>query len=159
MVSSRQGKSISKAVDSRSLCGCLDLGGSRDQLHLIISQDVEVTQSALQKCLWPKAGEDWGSGSPPLGSSFSPPPPAGSLSSPVGTLSPPVNGPTHTLWTRPCPMLWHCHQGPNPCLDHWVSIYSVLPLTNPFQLHNFLSRANMAPFPPTSQLGFLSTKC
>ena len=52
MVSSRQGKSVSKEAGSRSLCGCLDLVGSRDQLHLGDSWAVEVTQSALQKRPW-----------------------------------------------------------------------------------------------------------
>ena len=52
MVSSRQGKSVSKEAGSRSLCGCLDLVGSRDQLHLGDSWAVEVTQSALQRHLW-----------------------------------------------------------------------------------------------------------
>ena len=58
MVSSRQGKRVSKAAGSRSLHGFLDLGGSRDQLCLVISRAVEVTQSALKKRLWPEGW--WG---------------------------------------------------------------------------------------------------
>ena len=53
MVTSRQGKSISKEAGSRSLCRCLDLVGGRDQLHLVDSWAVEVTQSTLQRRLWP----------------------------------------------------------------------------------------------------------
>ena len=45
MVSSRQGKSVSKEADSKCLRGCLDLVASRDQLRLVDSRAAEVTQS------------------------------------------------------------------------------------------------------------------
>ena len=49
----KEGKRVSKEAGSRSLCGCLDLAGSRDQLRLEDSQAVEVTKSNLQIRLWP----------------------------------------------------------------------------------------------------------
>ena len=150
MVSSRQSKSVSKAADSRSLRRCLDLGDIRDQLRPKLARLLRSPREFCRNICGLKAGEDWKYGSPPLGSSSSPPP-AGTPTSPVGALSPLVNGPAHTLWTHsPC-VLWCCHHWPNPCLDPGVSIYNVPPLLSScrisFQLSCLL--INTAQFPPS----------
>ena len=137
MASSRQGKSVSKAAGSRSLRGCLDLGSSRDHLHLIDSRAVGVTQSVLQKRLWPVGW--WGlkiweptSGLlllPPCGRSFFS---CGcSLSSRQPPLPRTLNMPTlRALVLSP---------SANPYCDQDVSIYNVSPPPNPLQLQRLLS--------------------
>ena len=117
MVSSRQGKSISKAAGSRSLCGCLDLDGNSDQLHLVDSRAVEVTQSTRRKHLWLVGWWGWKIWEPTSGL-FLPPPPlqalllllqALSLSSGQWPLPHALNTPTLralVLSPRAQPLLW-----------------------------------------------------
>ena len=106
MVSSRQGKSISKTAGSRSLRGCLDLESSSDQLcrAVEVTQSAlqrrlwpaaEVTQSALQKRLWPVGWRGLKIWEPTSGLQL--PPPVGAPFSPAGALSPLVNAPSHSL--------------------------------------------------------------
>ena len=148
MVSSRQGKSISKAAGSRSLRGCLDLESSSDQLcrAVEVTQSalqrrlwpaVEVTQSALQKRLWPVGWRGLKIWEPT--SRLQLPPPVGAPFSPAGALSPLVNAPSHSLWTHPRCVPWYCHQVPNPCCDQELSIYNMYPPPNPLQLQWLLS--------------------
>ena len=58
MVSSRQGMSVSKEASkeagSVSLHGCLDIGGSNDQLHLKIARLLRSPRAPLQRRLWPE---------------------------------------------------------------------------------------------------------
>ena len=88
---------------------------NRDQLCLKLAGLLRSPRAFCRNVCGREAGEDWRFGSPPLGSS-SCPPFAGPPTSPADTLSPPVNGPTHILWSRPCRVLWRCHQVPNSCL-------------------------------------------
>ena len=88
MVSSRQGKSVSKEADSKCLRGCLDLVASRDQQRLVDSGAAEVTQSTPAEMSGRLVRtEDLGAHPPP-------PPHAGALTPPAGTLSSLVNSPT-----------------------------------------------------------------
>ena len=58
MVSSRQGKSVSKAADSKSLCRCLDLGGGRDQLRLKLARLLRSPRAFCRNVCGHKADED-----------------------------------------------------------------------------------------------------
>ena len=151
MVSSRQGKSISKAAGSRSLRRRLDLDCSSDQLHLVDSWAVEVTQSPLQKRLWLVSW--WGLKIWEPTSGLQSSPPAGPASSPAGALSPPVNSPSQALWLHPRCVPRYCHQVPNHCCDQEVSIYNVFQPSWSFaavcdSYHPYCLLVNMTRFPP-----------
>ena len=100
-VTSRQGKIISNKINSRSLHRCLDLVNDCDQQHLEVSRAVEVTQSALQRSLWP-VGWWW------LVTESSPPPPT------AGALSGQCPHHAQACRARSCCLIWDCLWGPNP---------------------------------------------
>ena len=54
----RQGKSVSKAADSRSLHGCLDLGSSRDQLCLKLAWLLRSPRVFCRNLCGQKAGKE-----------------------------------------------------------------------------------------------------
>ena len=73
MVSSRQGKSVARQQTAEVFTGAWTWGGSRDQLRLKLAWLLRSPKAFCRNICGRKTGEDWRSGSPPLGSFSCPP--------------------------------------------------------------------------------------